>query len=166
MRPLCVRLCPGVAVMALVSAPFVASRLILNLTPSMPIGLYLALDRRPVHGDLVLIEPPPRIRALAARRGYLSRQHLLLKIVAATTGDRVCRHGRAVSIGGRIRVWARRTDPAERALPVWYGCRVLRSGEIFVLGSHRASFDSRYFGPVIASDVVGVATPVWTFSSE
>jgi type IV secretory pathway protease TraF len=41
-------------------------------------------------------------------------------------------------------------------------CRRLEPGELFLLSvTNPASFDSRYFGPVSASAVIGVAHPVW-----
>jgi len=55
--------------------------------------------------------------------------------------------------------------PADRwggPLPSWQQCRHLESGELFLLSvTNPASFDSRYFGPVSASAVIGVAQPVW-----
>ena len=49
-----------------------------------------------------------------------------------------------------------------RPLPSWQQCRRLRSGELFLLSvTNPASFDSRYFGPVRATAVIGVARPVW-----
>jgi type IV secretory pathway protease TraF len=53
-------------------------------------------------------------------------------------------------------------DRLGRPLPSWQQCRSLRPGELFLLSSaNPASFDSRYFGPVSASAVIGVAHPVW-----
>ncbi len=49
-----------------------------------------------------------------------------------------------------------------RPLPSWPQCRRLRPGELFLLSvTNPASFASRYFGPVSAADVIGVARPVW-----
>jgi type IV secretory pathway protease TraF len=58
---------------------------------------------------------------------------------------------------------ARVADAQRHLLPTWRGCRVLPAGQIFVLGSAPASFDSRYFGPIDARYVVGIGFPVWTF---
>ena len=44
----------------------------------------------------------------------------------------------------------------------WPECRPLERDELFLLSvTNPVSFDSRYFGPVSASAVVGVARPVW-----
>ncbi|WP_207948617.1 S26 family signal peptidase, partial [Pseudomonas aeruginosa] len=49
-----------------------------------------------------------------------------------------------------------------RPLPSLQLCRRLEPGELFLLSvTNPASFDSRYFGPVSASAVIGVAHPVW-----
>jgi conjugative transfer signal peptidase TraF len=135
----------------------------LNLTPSLPVGLYLT-SRQPIaRGALVLVAPTSRAHGMAVTRGVLEPRHRLLKIVAAVAGDHVCRPGLAVRINGHIRVWARRTDHAGRLLPVWRGCRVLEAGQLFVLGTDRDSFDSRYFGPIEAIDIVTRVIPIWLF---
>jgi type IV secretory pathway protease TraF len=49
-----------------------------------------------------------------------------------------------------------------RPLHAWSACRRLRPGELFLLSTtNPASFDSRYFGPVRADAVLGVAHPIW-----
>jgi type IV secretory pathway protease TraF len=64
----------------------------------------------------------------------------------------------------RRRAFGRRAAcrPLGRPLPSWQQCRRLEPGELFLLSvTNPASFDSRYFGPVSASAVIGVAHPVW-----
>jgi hypothetical protein len=46
-------------------------------------------------------------------------------------------------------------------MPSWQGCRLLASGDLFLLADNQESFDSRYFGVVSASDAVGRAVPLW-----
>ena len=49
-----------------------------------------------------------------------------------------------------------------RPLPSLQLCRRLQPGELFLLSAtNPASFDSRYFGPVSAFAVIGVAHPIW-----
>jgi type IV secretory pathway protease TraF len=47
-------------------------------------------------------------------------------------------------------------------LPVWRGCRVLRSDKLFLLNAAPDSLDGRYFGPIPASTVLGRAIPILT----
>lgn len=55
-------------------------------------------------------------------------------------------------------------DGKQRVLTSWEGCRLLLKGELFLLNSDaKASFDSRYFGPVDRSFVRALAVPLWTW---
>ena len=165
-RIACQRRAAIMAVILLAIGLLTATRLIVNVTPSVPLGFYWSHHRAPERGDFVLIALPPQSRDFAIGRGYMRDDHHLLKKVAAMGGDRVCRHRFSVWINGHIRVWARRNDALGRALPEWSGCRQLNSGELFVFGTHRSSFDSRYFGPILRSDVVTVANPLWVWRAD
>ena len=48
-------------------------------------------------------------------------------------------------------------DSLGQPMPVWQGCLGLASAELFLLAENQQSFDSRCFGMVSASDVVGRA---------
>lgn len=53
-------------------------------------------------------------------------------------------------------------DRMGRPLPSWTQCRALVEGEMFLLSAtNPASFDSRYFGPIAASTVMGIAQPIY-----
>jgi conjugative transfer signal peptidase TraF len=137
--------------------------LVINLTASMPVGLYAPHPDPPRTGDFVLVRLPTHLRHFAARRGYLPLNRLLLKMIAAGPGDVVCRLGSRVWAGGHSRVWALRTDASGRPLPDWHGCRRLRANQLFVLGLHANSFDSRYFGPVHRQTMLSTVRPILTF---
>lgn len=140
-------------------------RAVYNPSDSVPRGWYRIDAANSLHvGDLVLAGLPDAAAALAARRDYLPAGVPLLKRVAAVAPQDVCSDGTTVSIDGRPTVSALPADSHGRSLPAWRQCRRLADGEVFLLStSHLASFDSRYFGPVMASAVIGVASPVWTF---
>jgi type IV secretory pathway protease TraF len=46
-------------------------------------------------------------------------------------------------------------------MPVWQGCHQLQDGQVFVLGTHAESFDSRYFGPIDGEQITGAAIPLF-----
>ena len=70
--------------------------------------------------------------------------------------------GRSVHINGVPVAAALPADRLGRPLPFWSHCRPLTEGELFLLSAtNPASFDSRYFGPVSASAVIGIAHPIW-----
>lgn len=132
-----------------------------NASPSVPVGLYQVIQASPYVGDLAALRLPAAIATLAARRGYLRRSAYLLKPIAAIVGDRVCRFGTGVFVRDRFVGLAQIVDSAGNAMPAWRGCRSLRTGEVFVLADDPASFDSRYFGALDATSIVGRAVLLW-----
>lgn len=139
-------------------------RVLWNASASAPLGLYrIEPNRDPPRGALVAIAPPERLGRWMAERGYLGRNVPLLKHIAATAGQRVCRIGVAVSVDMRPVAVALTQDRIGRPLPVWQGCRTLGAGELLLLNlDHPDSLDSRYFGPLRASAVLGRAIPILT----
>ncbi|TKB77694.1 MAG: S26 family signal peptidase, partial [Mesorhizobium sp.] len=103
------------------------------------------------------------LAAFMAKRGYLPNNVPLLKQVLALGGATVCREGTAIIVNGRTYGHACERDSRGRSLPCWRGCREIADGEVFLMNPNAAeSFDSRYFGPLPLSLVVGRAVPVWT----
>jgi len=154
-----------VAVAALSTLAVPVSRYaVWNMTASVPTGLYAIRGKASLHvGERVAIDPPPEMRHLLATRGYLPTGVPLIKRIAAVSGQRVCRFGHGVTIDGEFAGAARTRDRLGRPLPAWFGCRKLRSGELFVMDPAAPdSFDGRYFGPLKLGTVIGRATPVWT----
>lgn len=148
---------------ALLVAP-IPGALVLNVSSSVPIGIYRLARRAPVVGELALVRLPAQARALAIERGYIGRASTLIKPVAATAGHVVCRAGLLVDIDGRKLATARAVDGTGRPMPEWSSCRRLDGGQIFVLSADPKSFDSRYIGVLESTAVLGTAIPVWTAS--
>jgi conjugative transfer signal peptidase TraF len=146
-------------------------RLIYNPSDSVAVGWYHVdpLDYRAdslphplAVGSIVLVPLPAEAAALAAQRGYLPMRVRLLKRVGAMAPQEVCIAGGTVRIDGVPSATVLRADRLGRPLPSWQQCRRLEPGELFLLSvTSPASFDSRYFGPVSASTVIGIAHPVW-----
>ena len=147
----------------------------INNTVSMPRGLWrVAAATNPLRrGEVVAFCPPdtPPFQQAEAR-GYIASGSCpgghapLLKPVAATPGDTV-----AVTASGLIAVNGELVrgsaqlaqDSAGRPLqPVQPGTYPVTNGQVWLLSGHDPrSFDSRYYGPVPANAVQGVARPVW-----
>lgn len=138
--------------------------LVWNFSPSVPVGLYHIDRAPPAAGDILAIDTSSGPAAILVSSGWLPEGHVLLKPLAGGGGDTVCRHGATVTINGEPAARAREPDQSAR-LPVWSGCRRLGADQHFVIAPHAASIDSRYFGPVPASAVLGVARPLLTFDS-
>ena len=155
----------GLALSALV-VPAVAKpnlRLVWNVSASVPLGLYrIEPGHSPKIGELAAVRPEPALSQLMANRRYVEQGALLGKPVAAVTGARVCRQQQRITINGQQRASALDHDRFGRELPRWRGCRNLGAGQYFLLAPNvPASFDSRYFGPIAAANVIGRATPLW-----
>jgi conjugative transfer signal peptidase TraF len=137
--------------------------LVWNTTPSIPIGLYVVTPDPPRRGDLSVMWLPRQMETLAVAWAMLIPHIPVLKPVAATAGDRVCRSGRVVTINGRLAALARHFDRNGRLLPMWQGCRRLSASQVFILARHPHSFDSRYYGPLQIQLSRGVAHALVTF---
>lgn len=133
-----------------------------NASPSAPVGLYRLTTADSLRrGDLVAIAPPEPLARFLAEGGYLPLGVPLLKHVAAVAGQRVCRSGGVVSIDGAVAATALQRDRRGRPLPIWDGCYALGADEIFALNAPSDSLDSRYFGPLPTTSIIGRATPLW-----
>jgi conjugative transfer signal peptidase TraF len=147
---------------SLVRSPY---RLIYNPSESAPRGWYwVGLPRDWTVGSFVLVRLPDAVARLAEERRYLPRSVPLLKRVAAVSGQRVCERDGVVEIDGGPVARAKTRDGVGRRLDAWTGCRTLTDGQLFLLSRNtESSFDSRYFGPIDHTRVIGRAVPVWTW---
>ena len=163
----------AIAFAALAWSAFVSPlpRLTYNPSDSVAVGWYridpfdprtVSLPRPLSVDSIVLVPLPTRAAMLAAQRGYLPTRVPLLKRVGAVAPQHVCVVAGQVRIDGVPAAAALPADRLGRPLPSLQLCRRLEPGELFLLSvTNPASFDSRYFGPVSASAVIGVAHPVW-----
>lgn len=153
---------------ALAWASFVppAARVVYNPSDSVPVGWYRIAPAdslpRPFSVDsIVLVRLPTDVAALAAQRGYLPAHIPLLKRVGAVAPQHVCIVDRDLRIDGVPVAALLPTDRIGRPLPSWQQCRPLVEGEVFLLSAtNPTSFDSRYFGPIAVSAVIGTAQSI------
>jgi conjugative transfer signal peptidase TraF len=138
-------------------------RLVWNASASAPLGLYAVSPGTGARrGDMVVARVPLTVRPLAAARHYIPANVPLVKHVGAVPGDTVCALGTVITIEGKVAALRRARDGSGRSMPWWKGCRLLRQGDIFLLATNvPASFDGRYFGVSPATDIVGIARPIW-----
>ncbi|OWV85931.1 conjugal transfer protein TraF [Rhizobium sp. N122] len=145
----------------------------INMTPSEPLGLWriVPLDRPADRGDLVFVCPPQTTAMREAReRGFLRAGTCpggvapLIKTVIAVAGQHV-EIGAGVTIDGRpvpssdLAV----QDGNGRPMTPFSG-GVVPDESVFLHSPFRGSYDSRYFGPLPASGILGLAQPVLTYA--
>lgn len=136
--------------------------LLYNSSPSAPIGFYKVEVRTPLAvGDLVAARVPEGFRSLFAERGYLPKNVPVVKRIVAAEGDHLCVRSGAVYLNSDHLIEPLETDSLGRPMPIWTGCRVLDRDEFFLaMTDVSTSLDSRYFGPVRRSDIVGRVRPI------
>jgi conjugative transfer signal peptidase TraF len=144
----------------------------INLTPSEPLGLWriIPLHRPAAVDDLLFICPPETGAMRAARaRGYFRSGSCpggvapLIKTVIAVVGQRV-EIGVSVSVDGRVvssSSLALRDGKGRPLTPFPSG--IVPPGYVFLHSAFPGSYDSRYFGPVPISGILGLAQEVFTY---
>lgn len=135
-----------------------------NASESVPVGLYRVRPAEQLRvTELVAVRPPEPLASFLDFNAYLPVGLPMLKRVVALPGQTVCRTGLTITVDGIDLGQARERDGRGRPLPVWQGCHLIATDEIFVMNwQSDDSLDGRYFGPIPASAVIGEAFPVWT----
>ncbi|MCW3476239.1 conjugative transfer signal peptidase TraF [Rhodovastum sp. RN2-1] len=147
-----------------------------NVTPSMPVGLWKIESSLPfpARGEVVTVCLPEgdAVRE-AIRRGYVSAgacpggSEPLVKPVAAIGGDLVVVSTHGITVNGAPVPSSvpLAQDEAGRALrPVPAGLYRVARDTVWLLSRHDPrSFDSRYFGTIPIANVRDVARPLWVW---
>ena len=142
-----------------------AAHLRFNVNGSLPIGLYRVVAPSLTRGSLVLACLPRSVARLARERGYVHRGSCpggdapIGKRVLAVAGDTVEVSGRGIIVDGRLALGSEPLthDSQGRTLTRAIPARsIVRVGTVWLFSNHSLrSFDSRYFGAVAVSAVVG-----------
>lgn len=140
-------------VLALNSGPRV------NLTPSLPLGVYQIVSGKPAKGDLVSFCLQGEFAELARERGYLQAGSCpnglrpLLKRLTGLPGDHILPEA----------LTPHTVDSQGRPIPSVLRPGIVPPGMAVVLADHEGSFDSRYFGFVPLESLQRVE-PVFLFN--
>jgi conjugative transfer signal peptidase TraF len=144
-----------------------------NSTPSLPEGLWKVneLSTAVQRGQIVSICPSDTpVFQTALSRHYLSwglcrgGYSSLLKPVAAVAGDQLGVSDDGIRVNGVLlpNSKALKADGLGRPLrSVNHGLYTIEPGTVWVVSGHSTSFDSRYFGPLPSTNILGTAKPVW-----
>ncbi len=163
----------SVALMAILAMSGVAGARI-NVTQSIPVGLYWTTDGFVEKGAYVLFCPPDiGIFAMARARNYLSvgfcpgDYGYMMKRVLAVKGDRVRVTDDGVFVDGVLLPHSKlaKADGVGRVLPRYPSNQyTLGRSELLLMSDvSDTSFDGRYFGPISYSQVKSVIRPIMTW---
>lgn len=162
----------GLALFAFVGVAY-ALGFRLNLTGSIPPGIYRISTDPVARGSIVLVCLPRDISEFARSRGYVpsgscpDKSAPLGKFVVAMAGDAVEVGTDGVAVNDSLLRNSRPmpSDARGRQLHAFpAGTYQVRSNELWLVSSYSPrSFDSRYFGPVTTKSIVSRVIPVLKF---
>lgn len=146
----------------------------INLTGSIPVGVYVIAHKPPAHGSIVLACLPANVAEFAVTRGYVPRGRScpggaapVGKPILALGGDTVVVTPTGLKLNGKPvpNTAALAADQKGRALPhLARGSYLVESDQVWLVSTHSPlSFDCRYFGAVDVKRGLQRIRPVWTF---
>jgi conjugative transfer signal peptidase TraF len=148
-----------------------------NVSPSIPLGVYWAKDL-PVERGAYVMFCPPQIEVFrhAMIRGYIGGGQCpggygyVMKRVAAASGDVVDVAMDGVRINGSLypRSALMAVDALGRSMPRYQSDHyTLSEFQLLLMADdHPKSFDARYFGPVQRKQIKDVIVPILTWKSK
>lgn len=148
----------------------------INLSNSIPAGLYW-LTKRPVAKNEYVIFCPPQNEVFenAFNRGYIQSGFCpgqfghIMKKVAATAGDTVSSDSSGVYVNNKQLPFSQpyQQDPFNHLLPTWQiHSYTLQSSELLLMTNQSPqSFDARYFGLLKREHIQAVIRPILIFKS-
>lgn len=140
-----------------------------NRTASLPTGLYRMTSE---HTPIIAFCPEGPPAQLAIERGYRTfaltcadHHAALMKPVAAEAGDTVTITKKGIAVNGRPlpNTQQFQADNQKRPMHPWpLGTYIVAPGTFWAISTYnKYSYDSRYFGPVPARDVISYVKPLW-----
>lgn len=150
----------------------------LNLSSSIPWGIYKVSNTPLVRGDIVEYCPPNNaILRLAKDRGYLLNGFScpnfyspIFKPIAAIAGDEIIINDGGVWVNG---IWLTNSNPSHKDGKgrVLIPQNILKSkvseGQVFLISTYsNRSFDGRYIGSVPAAGIKAKLLPIYTIKEN
>jgi conjugative transfer signal peptidase TraF len=134
---------------------------LINITPSMPIGLYIRADGSLSRGDVIAFCLSESYQTIGLKQGYLAKGHVchgadpLIKQVLAIPGDDVLLTNQSIQVNGITYHYPTHyTDSQGRTLAIYPRGNYKHAVGYWVIGNHSAdSWDSRYWGSINAKQI-------------
>jgi conjugative transfer signal peptidase TraF len=104
------------------------------------------------------LPPPENVEKIVHNRKWLvAKKGYLLKPIVAVPGDSVCIENSHFYVNNFDFGEVKSQDREGRWLPDYHFCGTVKPGTFFVGVQAENSFDSRYFGPIKTTQILGVA---------
>lgn len=142
----------------------------INTTPSIPLGIYMIIDKSPEKGDFIMFCPPDKpIFREARKRGWINKGFcegefgVMMKVLVAKAGDVVSINEYGVIIND-ILYDNSKPIMALNLSPFYLSNYTLQEREILTMTDHNPlSFDARYYGVLNKQYIRGVIKPIFTW---
>ncbi|MGN0909775.1 MAG: conjugative transfer signal peptidase TraF [Succinivibrio sp.] len=159
------------AAVSLAEGAMLAFGIWVNLSSSVPPGIYREDPGRIERGDCVLSCIPGKAAAIAYERGYVgwggcpSHTAPVGKLAAGIPGDQARIGSFGMEVNGKAIPSSAPlgTDAQGRELSPFSLDRTLEAGEYLLAGATAQSYDSRYFGPAGEGEIKGRIRPLYLF---
>ncbi|HAT8648933.1 TPA: conjugative transfer signal peptidase TraF [Legionella pneumophila] len=149
----------------------------INLTESIPIGLYRITSEAPIKNAYVIFCPDDRESFRLARdRDYIDHglfcngYGYLMKKVVAVSGDILSVTNKGVFVNHILIPYSepKLQDAMKRTLHQWQVMNYqLQKDEVMTMTSQSEwSFDGRYYGLVHSGQIKGMITPIWVINKR
>lgn len=136
----------------------------LNITDSLPLGLYLRIPGREFQcGDYIVYEPSGEVRRMVADYGWGDGNHVFLKQIGAVAGEHYAIHEETheFTVEGMCRGRVFDTDAQGHPLPRLRGEFIVPQGHILPVATNPRSFDGRYTGTIPVDSIQTKVIPLW-----
>jgi conjugative transfer signal peptidase TraF len=139
-----------------------------NYTSSMPIGFYLIKSNSSLNIErYVVVKLPDDILLYGYKRGYLLTDNTkVIKQIIAKPGDNVILTNEEIIVNG-VAFYAptHKYDSLNRSLHIYPRGKYFNTDRYWLYGSgnKKESWDSRYYGPIEKSHIIGLAIPFLIF---
>lgn len=159
------------AAVSLAEGALLAMGIWVNLSSSVPPGIYREDGGIIARGDCVLSCIPADAAYVALERGYVGwggcpfHTAPVGKLAAGIPGDkaRISKSGIEINGLALAKSTPLAADAEGRKLAPYSLDRTLEDGEYLLAGTSAQSYDSRYFGPAGKDDVKGRIKPLYLF---
>ena len=154
----------------------VSRNLRLNVTSSLPRGIYRTVSGAPNRGSTVIACLPPAVSQFARSRRYVwggdcpGGSAPIGKLVAATAGDTIIVTAEGIVVNGFAMKNTRVLPQDSKGRPLkhfLYGAYVVPPGSLWLASTYSSlSYDSRYFGFISLASVRDRIEPLWVVTDR
>ena len=154
-----------------IAAPYTRAHYFINVSSSLPYGLYkINKPNNFKRDDLIIFNPPQAAANVIEKRHWLPKGWPLLKYIGAVEGDTYCTKCSLFAVSYSFYINGEYIGPVSehdsQGLPLTHvkGCHVVKKNNFLPVSTYiNNSFDGRYFGEIPLSSIQGIAEPILTF---